>query len=80
MAGTEVIYFPFGLQLPRRQDFPARFRPEPVAKSPPLAIRLPQGFVFLSAERLPFCRRLPERIRLNESGCLCRDVSVEPWR
>lgn len=40
MAGTEVIYFPFGLQLPGRQDFPARFPPEPVANSPPLAIRL----------------------------------------
>jgi len=41
MAGTEVIYFPFGLQLPERQDFPARFPPEPVANSPPLAIHLP---------------------------------------
>ncbi len=40
MAGTEVIYFPFGLQLPRRQDFPAHFSPEPVANSPPLAILL----------------------------------------
>ncbi len=41
MAGTEVIYFPFGLQLPRRQDFLNYFPPEPVANSPPLAIRLP---------------------------------------
>jgi hypothetical protein len=40
MAETEVIYFPFGLQLPRHQDFPAYFPPEPVANSPPLAIRL----------------------------------------
>ena len=41
MAGTEVIYFPFGLQLPGRQDSLNYFPPEPVANSPPLAIRLP---------------------------------------
>lgn len=57
MAGTEVIYFPFGLQLPRRQDFPAHFSPEPVANSPPLAILIPCSFVVSSAEWLQFCRR-----------------------
>jgi len=48
MAGTEVIYFPSGLQLPWRQDFPARFPPEPVANSPPLAICVPGALSFRS--------------------------------
>lgn len=78
MAGTEVIYFPFGLQLPRRQDFLNYFPPEPVANSPPLAIPSPT----VLSLRIPgiFSSRLTERNLLNESGCLCRDISVESQR
>jgi len=40
MAGTEVIHFPRGVQLPRHRSFAARFRSEPLARPPPQSTEL----------------------------------------
>ena len=58
MAAEEVIYFPFGAQLPLYFHSEALFPPEPVAEPPPVAKNRTQ---ICSCSQTQATRRLGDR-------------------